>query len=480
VKSPQQTAEQKNLATVVEKYANIVKQRHKSGTYGHQECPQCGYFQSWMLKSVRSGVAKNLSTVLAGVLVVLLAIFECRLALSARGDGGLSTVSFIFATISVLFILVGAAFLGRYVIHRFYEPNGNGPIPDKINEPNVVFQPSPADNSIAIGLQALSDQRTAEALTAFNSAIESDSGSSQAYMGRSQAYEAKGDTEQAVRDLRRYLAIAGSQADPKMLKHLDALQSKHVAAVPSSPDSHAKLPPKPATKDELVRFIGITVAAIISCFVLTQVFGFDRLILSLLVALVGGALLATAIDNLIVLKTDTRIDRQNLVGQFGLIALVVVFGMILDNVIVNWDSFADITSEVKVMCEASSSRSFISSVPDLGKVWVHGNLDANDLGREGAANLDEIDTLICVDESAKHVERCNYQGGGSFTRYERVWTVKVIDYASRNPIASNTFNGDSPANCPEALSSTGSSTEYGSDPSRSEVSDWLDTLETGD
>jgi hypothetical protein len=332
---------------------------------------------------------------------------------------------------------------------------------------------------IALGLQFLQGQQTGQALSAFQKAIDADAGSAKAYMGRSLAYEASGEIEAASRDLRRYLAISGSQADPQMVKHLDELQFKHFSAIPSTTDPNEASPPSRVGIEILLRFVGIAVIAAIMLFAITQVLEFDRLMVSILVAVAGGGLVAAAIDTFLAQQARVNLSVPSPIVSLGMIPLLLLTGMRLDTETVNWDRFTGITSEVKAICEAPSRGSGQSSVSSFGKVWVHGDPNASDFDLDEAANLDDIDTLICVDESKDQLERCSYTNGGSITRYRRKWTVIVIDFETRNVIARNSFSGDSPDTCPGSISSSGNSDKNGSEPSRSEVTNWLNSLERG-
>lgn len=82
-----------------------------------------------------------------------------------------------------------------------------------------------------------------------------------------------------------------------------------------------------------------------------------------------------------------------------------------------------------------------------------------------ATSAEDTSVVICVEQTDEMVEQCDYQGGSTYTRYQREVTLVFLNAETGEIIERETLEGSEPGECPDTITtrnnSTSSQTTYG-------------------
>lgn len=190
-----------------------------------------------------------------------------------------------------------------------------------------------------------------------------------------------------------------------------------------------------------------------------------------IVAILTGALIGGFVFSQIFART-----KSNLMNSIVLVILVLISGSYVGQNLASWQSFNTVTPQVASVCDNSNLRNASSQSSEaLGRIWVHGIGSPASFEHPVAATLDELDTLICIRVSETTLETCQYENPLNIYRVPRVrrdWTVRVINWETKEVRATRTFQGAVPEACitdgrklPDKI--------YGNDPEVTGVTSWL-------
>jgi hypothetical protein len=164
-----------------------------------------------------------------------------------------------------------------------------------------------------------------------------------------------------------------------------------------------------------------------------------------------------------------------------LVLLAVLVGGIITILLINQsNAYSEMIKPVVALCEDLPGSPTSYRKP-LGKVWVHGEFGPGALNVEGAASVEEADTIICLEPYETSVDCGWYQSGGRRERYTLITLgmgVRVIDWKTKEFLNSTAKKGESPDECPEVISEGGE--KRGSPVDAQSIADWLQIINKGD
>lgn len=401
---------------IEELFTRILKNKLKAKDFGSKSCPQCGYVQSWMIKSAKSRLGRLFGW--AGFILIgisLLVLHGQTISLLLGKLFGRSGGEAVFELVLLTTGLIGMSGLAFTVIYRLvfdlHNPNEGRKIAPRRNKPQVMFLPHPEDMPFFDPQRDLNFERPiSRRLTA-----------------------------------KRTIAI-------------------------------------------FVLVMCFVAFFIVQGQVLVSQLGIRNSVLTYLVALLIGGVVATIVDMIGFGSRFLSWAATIVAALFG-VGIIAFAGKINEALLNRTSHHLTLVSVVSQECQrAVSELNVVNSTGALGKLFVfvdrfgpvEGKLAAG-LERPFVASLEAIDTLLCIEVEEVVLHTCSYEGDKSFSYIRSKWQIHVVDHDAGHLRATRTFFGGRPAiaPCPEAIRDRDRRSVYGSDPSIEEIKTWLATVESG-
>lgn len=181
---------------------------------------------------------------------------------------------------------------------------------------------------------------------------------------------------------------------------------------------------------------------------------------------------------LLVPVKDNRTTGARIVG--GIIFYGIFFGLLvgvgtgvgwLTDQVVYSVSFqlSPLKKPTNEKCQFISSLPMTNTKGSLGKLWVNTEFNSNNLNRDEAKSIEELNTLICVTKKEVTITTCNYTNGVKIVVTRADWYITLIDWKTSSIRAKRSFEGEV-GYCPETTRAPDKS--KGNPPSTAEVREW--------
>lgn len=364
-----------------------------------------------------------------GILIAILS--QLTIIRVTFDDVGITIVDLVKVIAYFVVISILSVWVTYRLVQRFFEPNLALPNSNRKNVPTVTFNPDPSEDYTALGIKQGKRNDNRPALQSFATAIKFNPLNANAYKERAMVFHKMDNASQAIQNLRTYLDLIDGESDTEAQNLLDTLEKDHKVSHRKtfrqrhqqqlSGNDEENVLPLPV----LLGIMGI-VAVLVWLFFTKD--SLDRAILSFVIPLTIGGLVAVAAEFLLFTTTPSSQTRIGWSGLSVVIAFAVFgFSETIDQTVVEWAGFSSIAAEARPVCEASTGEAEVNSIRRrLGKLWIYGSLTAERLSFEDneAQSIDELETLICIDE----------------IRNNR-WKIKVIDWDSKTLLATTEFSG---------------------------------------
>jgi hypothetical protein len=182
-----------------------------------------------------------------------------------------------------------------------------------------------------------------------------------------------------------------------------------------------------------------------------------------------------------------KVQAKQTLGKtgWGMLALALGIGILFVGCFARLAYRADpygYKDEALTACREVTAEAQVFRAPYRIAIYEYGagswdHISPEKIGYREAQAVEELDAVVCLEKDTLLDSTCRYNRGGTRERRKRIWRAKIIDWPTRQVMATRTFEGPSPGPCPARMGRRfGVSDIFGEDPSLEQVGRWLDTL----